>query len=317
MKILHTADWHIGEYKGPEKNGVNLRGQDVLHCLDALVERAEEEAPDLIVVSGDIFNVAKLWSDRVLPEVAAAYDYLNRLGKIATVVLLRGTPNHDGEGQYMVLKKMFAGSFAVQIITEPQVLRVHTKHGPVSVAGLPGFDRGVFRARFPGVDKEDESLFFTEQLGKIVLGLRSQCEPDLPSILLAHYTVPGANMESGQTAFFAQSDPVLMPQILDSAGFDLVALGHIHRPQRVSSVSHPCFYSGAVNALNFNDEEQPRGFYLHDTETDAHTFVPLPARQFQTVRLDSADIGALNAGDVLHAAEKWQGQVANTVVRVL
>lgn len=317
MKILHTADWHIGEYKGPEKNGVNLRGQDILHCLHVLVEHAEQENPDLIVVSGDIFNVAKLWSDRVLPEVAAAFDVLARLGQIAPTVLLRGTPNHDGAGQYMVLKKMFAGNTAVQIITEPQVLPVHTKAGPVSVAGLPGFDRGIFRAKFPGVDKEDESQFFTEQLGKIVLGLRAQCEPDLPSVLLAHYTVPGANMESGQTAFFAQSDPVLMPQILDSAGFDLVALGHIHRPQRVSSVSHPCFYSGAVNALNFNDEGQPRGFYLHDTETDEHIFTSLLARQFQTVRLDSADIGALSAGDIFQAAKKWQGQIADKIVRVL
>lgn len=34
MKILHTADWHIGSFKGPEQDGVNLRSMDTLKCLE-------------------------------------------------------------------------------------------------------------------------------------------------------------------------------------------------------------------------------------------------------------------------------------------
>ena len=33
MKILHTADWHIGQFKGPVVDGVNLRSQDTVKCL--------------------------------------------------------------------------------------------------------------------------------------------------------------------------------------------------------------------------------------------------------------------------------------------
>ena len=33
MKILHTADWHIGQFKGPVVDGVNLRLQDTVKCL--------------------------------------------------------------------------------------------------------------------------------------------------------------------------------------------------------------------------------------------------------------------------------------------
>ena len=47
MKILHTADWHIGSFKGPEKEGVNLRSEDTMKCLRSLVETAEKEKPDL------------------------------------------------------------------------------------------------------------------------------------------------------------------------------------------------------------------------------------------------------------------------------
>ena len=52
MKILHTADWHIGDKKGPSLNGVNLRAQDTLNCLNELVRVAKEENPDIALVSG-------------------------------------------------------------------------------------------------------------------------------------------------------------------------------------------------------------------------------------------------------------------------
>ena len=58
MRILHTADWHIGNFPGPEKNGENLRLNDICKCLNALVQKAEEEQPDIVIVAGDIFHQA-------------------------------------------------------------------------------------------------------------------------------------------------------------------------------------------------------------------------------------------------------------------
>ena len=56
MKVLHTADWHIGSFRGPEKDGENLRYQDTIRCLEEMVAVAKEEKPDLVLVSGDIFD---------------------------------------------------------------------------------------------------------------------------------------------------------------------------------------------------------------------------------------------------------------------
>ena len=56
MKILHTADWHIGQFKGPVVDGVNLRSQDTVKCLEYMVQVATEEKPDIVCVSGDIFH---------------------------------------------------------------------------------------------------------------------------------------------------------------------------------------------------------------------------------------------------------------------
>lgn len=266
LKVLHTGDWHIGSFPGPEVNGQNARFQDICRCLDFQAMYAEEHRPDLIVVSGDIFHQARVWSDRGLRESRTAIDHIRRLSNVAPTVVLRGTPNHDSEEQFEMLVTAFYGDDSVSVVTEPEVLHIHTYHGQrVDVACIPGFDRGVHRAAHPGLSREEETQVFTDELAKVVLGLKAQCEPGVTSILSTHFTVPGCNMESGQTALFAQFEPVIYPDTLKAADFDLVALGHIHRPQQLPEAGRAVFYCGSITGLNFNDENQPRGFYMNST----------------------------------------------------
>lgn len=99
LKVLHTGDWHIGSFPGPEVGGQNARFQDICRCLDFQAMYAEEHRPDLIVVSGDIFHQARVWSDRGLRESRTAIDHIRRLSNVAPTVVLRGTPNHDSGQQ--------------------------------------------------------------------------------------------------------------------------------------------------------------------------------------------------------------------------
>jgi len=108
MKILHTADWHIGSFKGPEKEGVNLRSEDTMKCLRSLVETAEKEKPDLVLVSGDIFHQAEIWQGRSHKEVLQAREIILALSRAAgQVIVMRGTPNHDSEEAFLELKAHF------------------------------------------------------------------------------------------------------------------------------------------------------------------------------------------------------------------
>lgn len=144
LKVLHTGDWHIGSFPGPEVGGQNARFQDICRCLDFQAMYAEEHRPDLIVVSGDIFHQARVWSDRGLRESRTAIDHIRRLSNLAPTVVLRGTPNHDSEEQFEMLTTAFYGDDSVSVVTEPEVLHIHTYHGQrVDVACIPGFDRGV------------------------------------------------------------------------------------------------------------------------------------------------------------------------------
>lgn len=323
MKILHTADWHLGTFRSPVKDGVNIRTEDTKRCLDELIRAAAEEKPDYSLISGDVFNVGRPSSDRCCEEIVTATQFIKALAAVSKhVVVMRGTPNHDGAGQFNVLNEMFYGSPNVHIVTTPQVL----SFADVDIAVLPGFDNGIYRTKFPGLSKEEENAAVTNELANVVLGLKAQCAPNKSTVLMSHFTVPGSNTESGQVMMLTQFEPVLTPECLLAADFDLVALGHIHRPQKVPNVKN-CFYSGAINALNFNDEGQERGFWIHYFEKGAFgmggmmytdsRFFNTPIREFKSIYLDNDDVSQLNAGAIdMVATLKWRGEIDGKIVRV-
>lgn len=317
MKILQTADWHLGTFRSPVKDGVNLRTEDTKRCLDELVRVAREEQPDYSLISGDVFHVGRLWSDRCCEEIITAIHYIRELAAVSKqVIVMRGTPNHDGAGQFNVLSEMFTDCQNVHIVITPQVI----SFDDVDIAVLPGFDRGSYRAKFPGLSSDKENEVFTKELSNIVLGMKAQCNPAKKSILMAHYTVPGCNTESGQTMILTQFEPIIPQEALMAAGYDLVALGHIHRPQRI--LSQEWYYSGAINAMNFNDEGQERGFWIHtDMPFDGwdSRFYKTPSREFITVNFTDTDITAINLGHIDEVAFnywRYNGAVQDKIVRI-
>ena len=321
MKILHTADWHLGTFRSPVKDGVNLRSEDTKRCPDELIKAAEEEHPDFVLISGDVFDVGRLVSDRCCDEIITATQYIRELSAAAgQVVVMRGTPNHDGLGQFQVLNEIFYSCPNVHVVTTPQVL----SFDKADIAVLPGFGSGVYRTKHPGLSQEEENAALSQELGNIVTGLKAQCSPGKTSILMAHYSVPGCNTESEQIMMPAQFEPVILPESLLAADYDLVALGHIHRPQQI--LSNNWFYAGAVNTMNFNDEGQERGFWIHcfkpdyvrnAVEYNTSVFYTTPVREFKTLFLDNEDISQLNANAVdMVAACKWRGVIEGRIVRI-
>ena len=145
MKILHTADWHIGQFKGPVVDGVNLRSQDTVKCLEYMVDVAIKERPDIVCISGDIFHQEQIGPVRYSDEMIHATNIIASLARFAGyVIVMRGTPNHDGSGQFRVLKRMLLNVNNVCVVTEPFVIK--TKYA--DIACIPGFDKQEFRAKF-------------------------------------------------------------------------------------------------------------------------------------------------------------------------
>lgn len=322
MKVLHTADWHIGQFKGPVEDGVNLRSLDTVKCLEYMVEKAREEKPDLVCISGDVFHQEQIGPARYSDEMVTATRIIDELSKVSKfVIVMRGTPNHDGAGQFRVLTKMLEYNKKVAVVTTPQVIST-----PIAdIVCIPGFDKQEFRAKFPGLSAEEENLTWTNYISEMVMGLRAQCSQTnivadmVPAILMAHYTVPGCNMESGQTSFFSNFEPVIPREALQTAQFDAVLLGHIHRPQMLEGLEN-VFYSGAINAMNFNDEGQKRGFWIHEFEKKSlkkgHLY-ETPYRKFQTIKWDKEDVAEyLRSGKMYLLEKDYTSSCMDAIVRL-
>lgn len=308
MKILHSGDIHIGEFPGPVADGINARLLDTLNCMDFLAQTADEQEVDAIIIAGDLFHKSKLWADEMLWEVQKATDWLNKLAHIAPVILLYGTPNHDNMEAFNTIRKL--GHPNLYIFTQPDVRMVQTKSGSLQVAALPGFDKGYFRSKMPGLSAEEENSMFTQELSNCIMGLSAAVDPSIPSVLVSHYTVVGCQYENGDHIFM-QNEVVLTPSTIDSTPFDLIALGHIHRAQKVDTCSKPTYYCGSINALTFNEEGQEKGFWIHEYGKESATsqnlgkcswlhigskFIKTPYREFLTVEMDEELIKFQNEG---------------------
>jgi len=312
MKILHTADWHIGNLKGPEKNGRNLRFEDTINCIKYLILKAREEKPDIALLSGDIFHQAKVWVDRGLFEVREAIKLIDELATICDVMILRGTPNHDGEEQFNMLQTHFASRSDVKVFIFPELIKYKTRSGnEFQIVAIPGFNRGEERTKLKGVTADGEAQIFTEQLNQKILDFSEQCEDGITKILMTHYSVNTVKFAGSEDMMFSSLEPVINKETLVKAKFDLVALGHIHTPQMVMN---NVYYSGALNTITFNDENEKRGFWIHDLDKNIHDFIKTPFREMLTISLTDSDIEEFNLDNYNDFLEKYD--VKNKIIRI-
>lgn len=314
FKVLHTGDVHLGDLSGPTKDGENLRRLDTLRCMSDIVQKAQIVTPDITVIAGDLFNRSRVWADTALDDVNDAISgFLRPLCQHShAVVLLFGTENHDNPRAFDVIKKATGDLKNLHIYTQPTVDTIPTPAGSIQILAVPGFDRGRLRTFFPGADKEAENQNATALVNQLVLGLATQLDPDLPSILTAHYTVTGCTTESGQS-FLAGQDVVISTDTIDGANVSLACFGHIHNPQKLLC-NTPAYYCGSPNQLTFNDEGIQHGFWIHTISDDSvtSTFHGTPERKHYTLRLNAQEItDFLSSGKALFPIE-----VKSAVVRV-
>lgn len=323
MKVLHSGDWHVGELTGPVVDGVNARLLDTVKCVDFLIEKAEEEQVDVTVIAGDIFDKSKLWSDTMLGLIELVTSRLRKLASIAPVIVLFGTHNHDSFRAFLNIREMHIPNLTV--ITTPSVVQVKTKSGIIQVAGLPGIDKHQLLTddKYRDLSPEEVNRVASGLLGDIVLALGAQIDQSIPSVLAAHYTVVGCQLDNGQHVF-NQSDVVLPREALAASPFDLVCLGHIHRAQRVEHVGKPTFYCGALNGITFNEEGQTKGFWIHDLDQPGidPDFIPTPYRYFVTwecFKDEEYDWPAMFADNPQEAVQMYIQEIEgcrNAIVRV-
>ncbi len=250
MKLLHTADWHLGA-----KLGRHDRMADHQSALRTLLEVAASERPDLIIHAGDLFDAYR----PPYPALRLGVTALQRLARIAPTVVIGG--NHDSGALFDVLDDMagMASPRRLWFVTTPRVLKFDgLAEDPVAVACVPFIPPGAITdyataaaSRFEG-DYADG----IRNLNDHVIGrAREAVGPHGIVLYAAHLHVDGARPGNSERRFTVGEDHATHTKGLHRALY--CAFGHIHDPQQLPGSARGR-YAGSLIPLDYGEGGQTK-----------------------------------------------------------
>ncbi|MDB5303309.1 MAG: exonuclease SbcCD subunit [Phycisphaerales bacterium] len=247
MRFIHTADWHLGRLF----HGGHLT-DDQAHVLEQLVDLCRETKPDALLVAGDVY-------DRAVPPpeaVGLLDDVLSRLVLDLEIPVVMIAGNHDSPGRLHFGARLLAGRrlyVSGQFVSQCEPIIFNDAHGPVHVYALPYAEPSTVRCGLAS----DAVVDHDSAMRAIVNGIRAAHPAGVRSILVAHaFVAGGAGCESERPLSVGGAGTV---DVSCFAGFDYVALGHLHRPQVLSGNGAGAVrYSGSLLKYSFDEADQTK-----------------------------------------------------------
>ncbi|UOO92912.1 exonuclease SbcCD subunit D C-terminal domain-containing protein [Vitreoscilla stercoraria] len=263
LHILHTSDWHLGR----QLYGQN-RHAEFQAFLQWLQQTMQAQHTDVLLIAGDVF-------DTITPNHAAQELYYQFLAHCAAenlcqhIVIIGG--NHDSASFLNAPKSLLSalnvtviGAATEHLEDEVLVLR-HTDHTPMAiVCAVPYLrDRDVrLNLENQSIDNKQQALLqgIRQHYQNIYLhaqNIREQLAADIPIIAMGHlFTQGGVTIDAdGVRELYVGTLAHIGVDVF--AGFDYVALGHLHVPQTVAKTEH-IRYCGSPIAMGFGEAGQQK-----------------------------------------------------------
>lgn len=252
MKILHTSDWHIG--KEMRTYG---RADEHDHFINQLCKICIEEQPDALLISGDIFDT----SMPTAGEQAALVRYLLLLRqKCPGMRIIATAGNHDSGTRLNVNRPLWSAAGIDMVGTcerradgtfNPADLIVEIE-GKGLVIAAPYFHPRNYPLAASELDTDQRQKRFFAALQEEAQ--RIDAGRGLPVVMMAHLAVSGSDVSCHEDRVIGGMDTE--PADTMGAGFDYLALGHIHKPQTMESPYGNALmrYSGSPFAMSFAEE---------------------------------------------------------------
>jgi exonuclease SbcD len=277
VTILHFADAHIdmANYgRHDPETGLPMRVMDFLKSLDEIVDSAIQERVDLVIFAGDAYKdrspaptFQREWEKRVMR--------LSRAG-IPTLLLVG---NHDlspALGRAHALDEFATLEVPyVRVLDKPEFIGPDDIWGlPVQVIALPWVSRSGMMAHLDmsGVDTGQVYEQLVSRLSELVNHWIEKADPNYPIILIAHASVQGASY-GGERIVMLGRDLVLSGSLVKNPQLDYVALGHIHKPQNLTSDIKktqddppPVVYPGSIERVDFGEVGDDKFFVIARVE---------------------------------------------------
>ncbi len=270
MKILHTADWHLGKIV----NEYNLLSEQEI-VLEQIINLIEQENVDVLLISGDVFDrsVASAKAMKLFDETM-----IKLIAREIKVIIIGG--NHDGYERLEYAKTVFAQN-GVYIQANHNEL-----YHKITINNHDFYLVNYFDPTYINniVDSE-EIKTHDEAFGEIIKSIEKEFNPDNYNIMLAHGYFSGRvndeeeiNYENSGLEISDSERPLAIggTDIIDvsiAKMFNYIALGHLHGRQQV--LKDKCFYSGSIYPYSFSEVNHKKGCYVIDTDNqqiDFHEF---------------------------------------------
>jgi exonuclease SbcD len=247
MRILHTADLHLG--KTLKKTSM-LEDQE--HFLFVQLQEAIRDlSPNAIVIAGDVY-------DRPVPPTAAVELFDECCRKIVMdhnvpIIVIPG--NHDGPERLSFGAQIMSSS-GMHIIKEasPPPIILSDEYGDVAFFASGYSDPLALQGKL-----EDPSIVCHDSAFAVICDrFRRQLSAEARSVMIAHAFVQGgATCDSERDLVVGGQELVGVDRF---AGFDYVALGHLHRPQDFDGGR--VRYSGSPLAYSFSEAGQSKSITM-------------------------------------------------------
>ena len=274
MRLLHTADWHLGK----RLYGAD-RAEEAHAALDEIVALARSERVDATLVAGDLL-------DRRLVDSAAlgaCLGALERLAAVAPVVAVAG--NHDDPDLWNHLAPYLADrgihvAGRVRPVAEA-VTTVATAAGPLHAALLPWADPARM-ALDAGASAQHARTRYADRVAALVAdygaeAVRRRGREGGAAVLVGHVMIERALAGGGEREL-----TMGISYVVSSAAFpvdlDYIALGHVHRPQTLPGIAAPGRYGGSPMALDFSEDNHAKCAVIVEIAGDTTIAREVPLR---------------------------------------
>lgn len=291
MRILHTADLHLGDKLG----GVD-RTDDQLCSLDRIMDYCDKRRADVLVIAGDVFNDYHGDSlSRMVGELARRLGPRLRAG-LRTVII---PGNHDREHVFRLLETVqtLSGEEAsrrIHFVGRPKIIRLSDPSGSFQVqfalAPYPTVERYLRSEELPvGAGLAERNRALGTAYARNIAAARAQVDPRLPAVLVAHVFVRSA-VTSGLFRMTEAEDIPIEPQ--DVPDWAYAAFGHIHRAQAIGGRNY-VRYAGSPERLDAGERDDEKSCVLIELDANGRRsepeLLPLPASTFYTIAIEGAE----------------------------
>lgn len=258
MRIIHTADWHLGR----SLHGINLIHEQA-HVLDQFVELVKDSKVDVLIVAGDVY-------DRSLPPAEAVSllsEVLTRICQDLKVPVIIIAGNHDNSERIGFAQKMLGNQNLHMIGPLNHALKpivIYDQHGPVHFCPIPYADTAFIRNFIAQAEIIDHDTGMEAMVDYIA----QQVPKNQRKVAIAHAFIDGGEESESERPLTALGGAGRVAASRFSA-FNYTALGHLHRPQMMGKGN--IRYSGSLLKYSFAEAGHKKGITLLEIDKTGKT----------------------------------------------